>query len=438
MEDGRTNRGDEARGATGTSRKTNRRPSAHERITQDRFVPVEGLYTHRLSGDCLCGQPHGAATPPTNRRSTKPAPKELAPVIFTTRYEIRSSGGEHIATHVRRDRSDGHKDFHWEQPNGETGLAGTPPTSLPLYGTEHLRDLSDGTEVFVTEGQKASDALSARGFHALGTVTGASKGGKPPDPTVLEPLLRFTLYLWPDNDEDGTAHMKTLADALFQIGHRETHLIRWPEAPDKGDAADYFAAGGTNEGVHGLSASATRWSPAQTNKDDPSFPKVVRLVDVEPEEIMWLWRPFIPLGKLTVLEGDPGVGKSFICMALAAAISTNRGLPSAGDGAPQNVLIASAEDGLADTIRPRLDGLGADTSRVFAPAGLFTLDGAGLTWLDRQVEIIQPLLVIIDPLVAYVGAKADTYRANQMRAIPCPFGCNGRETAVRRHLPSAT
>ncbi len=105
-----------------------------------------------------------------------------------------------------------------------------------------------------------------------------------------------------------------------------------------------------------------------------SAPPPVRMADVAPEAVRWLWLPYIPLGKLTILEGDPGVGKSWVTLAVAAAVSFGSGLPGTTPRSPANVLLLTAEDGLGDTVRPRLDALGADVRNVFALDGLLTFD----------------------------------------------------------------
>jgi len=152
---------------------------------------------------------------------------------------------------------------------------------------------------------------------------------------------------------------------------------------------------------------------------------IVSLADVEPEEVPWLWEPYIPLSKLTILEGDPAAGKTFVGLAIASAISNGRGL-LAQDGrpgppfVPGNVLYLTAEDGLADTIRPRLDSLGADVKRVFSV--LPAADGenvslADVVELDLIAAQIKPRLIVIDPLQAYLGAGIDMHRANETRPV---------------------
>lgn len=145
--------------------------------------------------------------------------------------------------------------------------------------------------------------------------------------------------------------------------------------------------------------------------------KVRRMADVAPEAVTWLWHPYIPFGKLTLLEGDPGVGKSWVALAIATAVSLGKGLPGGDLGDPANVVIASAEDGLGDTIRPRLDAMGADVSRIHAIDGPLTLDDAGFLALESAIVTVRPRLLVLDPLVAYMGGGLDIHRANEVRHV---------------------
>lgn len=174
--------------------------------------------------------------------------------------------------------------------------------------------------------------------------------------------------------------------------------------------------------------------PRDTKQPRDPQPVVVRLSDVEPEEVFWLWEPYIPLGKLTFLEGDPGIGKTWLALQLAAIIS--RGDPFPGpDGVPRerrepgNVVYLTAEDGLADTLRPRLDKAGADTKRVFALTGYEEYDEETGNSQTRAVTLksleviegvligIRPVLLVVDPLQAYLGAGVDMHRANEVRPV---------------------
>ena len=192
------------------------------------------------------------------------------------------------------------------------------------------------------------------------------------------------------------------------------------------------------------------------SKSNPKQALITRLSDVEPQDVSWLWHPYIPLGKLTLLEGDPGLGKTFISLTLAAAIT--RGWPLLSQtGAPGNdlepadVLYMSAEDGLADTLRPRLDAAGADVSRVHALTGWRLSDDAGtvegavslgdIPILEQALIQTKAKLIIIDPLQAYLGAKVDMHRANEVRPLLSALGNlaekHGCAVICIRHLSKA-
>lgn len=148
---------------------------------------------------------------------------------------------------------------------------------------------------------------------------------------------------------------------------------------------------------------------------EPAILKVLNMANIEACAVNFLWFPYIPLGKLTLLEGDPGIGKSWAALAIATAVSLGAPLPGDERGINCPVLIASAEDGLSDTIKPRLAAMGADTSQIHAVDGLFTLNDNGFKMLDDAVANTIPGLIIIDPLVAYLSGDMDINKANQAR-----------------------
>lgn len=151
-------------------------------------------------------------------------------------------------------------------------------------------------------------------------------------------------------------------------------------------------------------------------------PKTIRMSDVEAEKVDWLWYPYLPLGKVSLLEGDPGLGKSWLTMALASHVSQGKKLLGSKDRTKGKVLLMSAEDGLGDTIRPRLDVLGGDVKNIYAYASPVYLDEDGFAEVEEQIAKIKPVLVIIDPIVAYMGAKVDLFRANETREIMSGLG----------------
>ena len=203
---------------------------------------------------------------------------------------------------------------------------------------------------------------------------------------------------------------------------------------------DYFSilrAFGLPDGHLPKNGNTTKQSQKPASEDPPAL-RVVRMADVASETVDWLWFPYIPLGKLTLLEGDGGLGKSWLTCALATAVSCGSELPKAVPSAPANVLMLSAEDGLGDTLRPRLDAFGADVTRVYAIDEPLTLDAGGLLGLEAAIIENEARLVIIDPLFAYTGGKVDIHRANEARGITAPLSDiaakHGCAVVAVRHL----
>ncbi|GAA6410855.1 hypothetical protein K040078D81_49720 [Blautia hominis] len=154
--------------------------------------------------------------------------------------------------------------------------------------------------------------------------------------------------------------------------------------------------------------------------------KLINMESVEVEQIQWLLYPFIPYGKVTIIQGDPGEGKTTMVLQIIAKLTRGeKFLPDcSGNGEellkeaePVNVIYQTAEDGLGDTIKPRLVEAGADCSRV-----LVIDDGEQpLTMLDSRLEeaIVQTQarLIVLDPIQGFLGAEVDMHRANEIRPL---------------------
>jgi RecA-family ATPase len=145
--------------------------------------------------------------------------------------------------------------------------------------------------------------------------------------------------------------------------------------------------------------------------------KIITMRDVETERVQFLWKPYIPLGKITIVQGDPGDGKTAMMLALAAAITKGEALPGCGITDSASVIFQTAEDGLADTVKPRLEQLGADCGRVHV---IDETDQA-LSLADERIEqaIVKmgAKLFIIDPLCIAIHKGSYELKANMKRDI---------------------
>lgn len=147
--------------------------------------------------------------------------------------------------------------------------------------------------------------------------------------------------------------------------------------------------------------------------------KLIHMEDVVSKEVEWLWYPYIPYGKITIIEGDPGEGKTTLVLKLAAALSRGLPLPCDDDKEyePIHIIYQTAEDGIEDTIKPRLEKAGADCSMI----RVIDETDKELSMTDDRLEqaIIETKarLIILDPIQAYIGATVDVHRANEIRPV---------------------
>ena len=151
--------------------------------------------------------------------------------------------------------------------------------------------------------------------------------------------------------------------------------------------------------------------------------KLIQMSEIETEEVSWLWFPFIPYGKLTIIQGDPGDGKTTMVLNLAAKLSRGESLDDGMNCCePVNIIYQTAEDGLADTVKPRLEEAGADCSRI----SVIDESDKSLSMADERIEealiATKAKLLILDPIQAYLGGGMDMNRANEARDMTKRLG----------------
>ncbi len=151
--------------------------------------------------------------------------------------------------------------------------------------------------------------------------------------------------------------------------------------------------------------------------------KIITMEDIPVTEVKWLWYPYIPYGKLTIIHGDPGDGKTMMILQLAAILSRGDKLPCDDtEREPIKIIYQTAEDGLSDTIKPRLIAGNAECSQI----KVIDESVAALSMLDNRVEqaIIETgaKAIILDPMQAYIGAKTDINKANEVRSVLSQLG----------------
>ena len=212
----------------------------------------------------------------------------------------------------------------------------------------------------------------------------------------------------------------------------------WDDGPPLDESEAYFADD-ADIGLYEPALPPAKKRKANANADKTASdipvrtPVLISLADVEPTEVQWLWKNRIALGKLTLLVGDPGEGKSFLSLDITSRVTTGAKWPDGSGHAPLGgVVLLGAEDDLADTVRPRLDAACADVSRVVALQAVKSRDeqgdyARGLS-LDRDLDVVEQAIVatpdckllIVDPISAYMG-DADSHKNADVRSVLAPL-----------------
>ena len=211
-----------------------------------------------------------------------------------------------------------------------------------------------------------------------------------------------SIYLCLDNDEPGNERCRQFVSMIPE------ELCVFRLEPAKKDWNECLVAGlPVKEMAKQICLRDNREKPVP----------VMKMSEVEETVVQWLWYPFIPFGKVTLIQGNPGKGKTWIAMAIAAYCTNGKELPNALPIEPFNVLYQTAEDGIADTIKPRLAKCGADMTRV----RFINEEEKQLSMTDDRIEKAirqnNVRLMIMDPIQAYLGANVDMNRANEIRPL---------------------
>lgn len=357
-----------------------------------------------------------------DQRSKLPAAQLVTP------YEIRDRAGSILAVHVRTDHPDGHKSFRWEKPDGTLGLGGRPLATLPPYGIWRLADFDRQEPVYLTEGEKAADALNGIGLLALGTVTGASST---PDDEALSSLAGREVRLWPDNDRIGHDHMNRIFDILLDLGAAPV-FVDWSEAPEGGDASDFVAAGQTVVDVLALlirsaplrvehraeGIRATSNAPAIHSAQGSIQTGAERILRFQtarefaasmPAEIEWIAKPWVAVGAITGVDGKiKAAGKTTWVMYLSRA--TVDGRPFLGEPTRRTAVVYLTEQPRTSLLASlaRADLLGRDDFTL-----LTWRDSTAMAWPEvvaaavRECEARSAGLLVIDTLSRFAAIDGD-------------------------------
>jgi putative DNA primase/helicase len=333
--------------------------------------------------------------------------------------------------------------------NEKSGLNGT---KLPLYRVDEVFiAIAEQEMIILVEGEGKCDALRAalRLSESRAAVTtiacGASATFHADCVAALSGAQKVSIIA--DSDLPGCSAASERAQRIVDahLGCEVRVIDLFPDRRDGSDVKDFLEEGHSVKELIDMitrapivDAALCSASPAQVTVENGRRLELVRLSDVEPVEIEWLWQNRIPRSKVTLLVGDPGAGKSFACLAIAAAITNGCALPDdTSKRAPSSALLWNGEDGVEDTIRVRAGMVGAALDRLQVIRG--TIDDEGrrapfsLHDVARLRETIESAhdecLVIVDPVAALLGG-VDAHRDNEVRATLQPLVELARDARV--------
>jgi len=326
-------------------------------------------------------------------------------------------------------------------------IIGGMPEPRPLYRLPDLLSRPD-ERVYVTEGEKAAEAARTLGVLATTSPHGSNSASK----ADWTPLAGRDVVILPDNDRAGHKYAIEVVAILRLLEPPATvRIVELPDLPPKGDIVEWLDSRDSVETAalreqleklveessqltvgscqQGHSPLTGNCELTTVNSDEPVL---VCLADVPAMPIRWLWPGRMALGRITVLVGRPGEGKSFLTTDMAARVTTGSAWPDGSTGVSGSAILICAEDDPSDTIRPRLDALGADTRRVHLLSMVrhTTSDGrrcesmfslADLPALEQALRAHRDCkLVVVDPIGSFLGAGADSHRDTDVRAVLAP------------------
>lgn len=328
-------------------------------------------------------------------------------------YPYHDEHGRHLYDVVRFEP----KDFRQRRADGVWSLKGVRRV---LY---RLNELRGQTTAYVVEGERDADRLRSIGLPGTTAVGGAGKWRDEYAQQLVSAGVRNVIVL-PDHDDPGREHADDVARSCH-AAELKVQIVTLPDLAPKGDVSDWLDAGHTRDELEALVQAAPLWTP--TAWGDGQQIELVTLADVQPEPIEWIWPGRIAKRKYVLLSGDPGLGKSTVLLDLAARLSRGGTWPD-GTPAPRGrTLMLSGEEGLADTLRPRLDRHGGDPSQIVVLRSVRDEHGARPLNLARDIERlaeairrVRPVLVTIDPITSYLG-KTDSYKDAEVRGLLAPL-----------------
>lgn len=363
------------------------------------------------------------------------------PVMAIFRWDAVASTGD------SKGRS---KEIRQCSRRGDVWVCEALPAPRPPYGLTRLLSVPSSEPVYVCEGEKPTDAARELGLVAITSSGGAGAAAK----TDWSSLAGRNVVILPDHDMAGEKYACDVARLAQKAGAASVRVVRLAESlesmPQGGDIVEFVeASSSSGQPEHAIRSRivdlAMRAQPLKRTSCKPSDRvDMIPLSEVKPEPVRWLWPGHLAIGKLTLVSGDPGLGKSLMTVDIAARVTAGVPWPFGPHStrSPAGVVFLCGEDDVTDTIVPGFNAAGGDTKRAALLRGVKS-DGGGNDTSHRCIDLGRDLdaleeaidavpncqLVVIDPISAYMG-RVDSHKNADVRAILQPLAA----LAVRRQV----
>lgn len=358
---------------------------------------------------------------------------------IAAQYDYTDENGQLLARKTRWETAVGgkrKKTFTWSHPEGQGFQSGRNGMAVPY----HLPELVKAETVFLCEGEKDVDNLTAQGLAATCSPDGAGTGSKWRD-TYTPYFAGKTVYILQDNDEVGKKFAQYEAQKLSPVAQEVKVLdltALWPGLPEHGDISDVMEHLGATQALADLLELADKapgWEPSPPEKS-PFLSSFHTLSDFAEEEPSWLVEGWIPEGQITLLAADGGTGKTTLWCNLVAALSSGR--PCLLDSPdvkrePLKVAFFSTEDSVKKKLKRQLRQAGANEGNIlttdFSSGGGDALRELKLG-SDRLREVIanfRPALCVFDPIQGFLPSRVNMGSRNEMRDCMAPLIALGEE-----------
>jgi putative DNA primase/helicase len=373
------------------------------------------------------GDLHRSAPMATTWRAITPVPENGPRSVPSHRlgkpshhWAYRDAAGRLLFIVYRFDKANGEKELlpltYCEGPGGKREWRWqAPPEPRPLYGLDRLARRPDAP-VLVCEGEKAADAADAlfQDYVAVTSQGGASAAGK----SDWAPLRGRDVTAWPDHDERGWSYAADVVRLAYEFAATSVRLVEVPNTfPEKWDVADPPPDGCDAHGLRGLLDAAR----LEERLEKTPAVEITTGASLVPRPVDWLWSGWLAKGKLHILAGSTGTGKTTIAIALAAVLTLGGRWPD-GTLAPRgDVLVWSGEDDASDSLLPRLLAHGGDPSRVHFIGNMVeagerrpfdpSRDIPALVEAARRLHSVR--MLVLDPIV--LAVSGDSHKNAEVR-----------------------